>query len=188
VRTNLRLAICTLSKDGGAPPLEAYMDEFSNLVKQPPMQIGLQVQRIEHCDTSRILDLTSPESVYEITDHVGGVLATKYGHTRTILWCDPCHVFAKTATAALRHARWGVTNGLLALVYGTTDKYAIWHECLHLLGAQDCYDTSDPQRNAGPTCDVPTCIMQYAPMAHRVGSWPFLCESNVRRIKSALSH
>lgn len=78
----------------------------------------------------------------------------------------------------------GASNGPLALVYGSADKYVIWHEALHLLGARDCYDTSDPWQNPGPTCELPNCLMQYAPTSEAVRDWPFLCQNNLDLIES----
>ena len=57
-------------------------------------------------------------------------------------------------------ALWGAeVTGLLATVYRENpDKYIIWHEVLHIFGAEDCYDVSGQN-----TCELSTCIMQYAP-------------------------
>jgi len=45
------------------------------------------------------------------------------------------------------------------------------HETLHLLGAQDHYSTND----LATTCELPSCVMQYAPSARTVGERPLLC-------------
>ena len=73
----------------------------------------------------------------------------------------------------------GVTNGRVAFVYGACDEHVLWHEALHTLGAEDCYDVEDQ----GPTCERDNCIMQYAPTKCNVGEWPFLCGDNVKRIR-----
>lgn len=64
------------------------------------------------------------------------------------------------------------------------DKYIIWHEMLHLLGAYDCYDLSKNER--GPNCDLPNCIMQYEATMANVGKWPFLCNGNLQLVRNRL--
>ena len=73
---------------------------------------------------------------------------------------------------------WGGTCRPVAVVWEPDNKYLIWHEILHLLGAEDCCD----ERGWGPTCGKSNCIMQYSPVKRLIGSWPFLCDKNITRI------
>ncbi len=78
-------------------------------------------------------------------------------------------------------AEWGATSGLYAAIY-RHDRFLVWHEMFHLLGAEDCYDTAAPDIAEIPTCGNIGCVMQYAPTEATVSDPPFLCESNRKRI------
>ena len=53
---------------------------------------------------------------------------------------------------------------------------AAWHEALHLLGASDCYETSDPGKRRHH------CIMQFEPNPR---DW--LCEKTIAELRKHLS-
>lgn len=93
--------------------------------------------------------------------------------THLTVYCpDARSQAARAARRRLRHAEWGISlAGALSLTYARGNPYALWHESLHLLGAQDHYDL----RTFRTTCGMPTCVMQYAPDENTVGSSPFLC-------------
>lgn len=99
--------------------------------------------------------------------------AASAGRSHVTVYCpDPSHPAVRAARGRLRHALWGINlAGTLSLTYAARNPYALWHESLHLLGAEDHYDF----RDFGATCPLPTCVMQYAPDERTVGSRPFLC-------------
>jgi hypothetical protein len=99
-----------------------------------------------------------------------------------IILCTPSSTFAKLTKKDNPTARWGGNLGNLSVVYNVLNKYILWHEVFHILGAEDCYQLPD----RGPTCNIPNCIMQYEPTQVSVGDWPFLCGDNCVRVRSKL--
>jgi hypothetical protein len=75
---------------------------------------------------------------------------------------------------------WGVTSGHTTLVY-KHNKWIIWHEALHLLGVDECYDVKTRIRK--PDCNCETCIMQYEPSEKWVGEWS-LCDKNIEVLQN----
>jgi len=70
-----------------------------------------------------------------------------------------------------------VRGALFAAVYKQGLKSAIWHEALHLLRADDCYEENNPSRKKA-SCDVDNCIMEWDSTPDR----PVLCDDNINRI------
>lgn len=108
--------------------------------------------------------------------------------THLLFYCTPDSEIAKAARSFSNNAIWGIcqpyclTCNSFAVVYKLGNKFIIWHEALHLLGADDCYDENNLyQKN--PDCDFPDGIMQYAPTQKNVRDWPFLCNKNVNMIR-----
>ena len=180
---SLELLYCSLRTDVLTTRLGEYLDEFAGLINRAPLNATLRVQRVEDSCVTCIRELNAPECIQDVGTHVLEVLSPQYGFGRTVLLCDPSHVFARCARKAAPHAEWGVACGCLAIVYGSTDKYVIWHETLHLFGAEDCYNPGNPNGHPNPNCGQPNCIMQYAPTVANVGNWPFLCGENVSRVR-----
>lgn len=99
----------------------------------------------------------------------------------TIYCPDSSSPIIQAARARLPHALWGINfAGLLSLTYVTNNPHALWHETLHLLGAQDHYDLTTFQT----TCPLSTCIMQFAPSQQTIGEQPFLCGTTRRILES----
>ena len=77
--------------------------------------------------------------------------------SNTLVVCSQVSHLAESCKEANPNALWGLATSSLAIVYGIHDKYIVWHEMLHLLGANDCYDLS--RDNRGPNCELPNCVM-----------------------------
>ncbi len=104
-----------------------------------------------------------------------------------VVCCRRDSSLAQAARAERPMARWGYsTPPVISAVYKPGNKYILWHEALHLWGADDCYLLANP--NAGPQCSLPRCIMQYAPTKETVRPWPFLCQENVELIRCHSAH
>lgn len=103
--------------------------------------------------------------------------------TAIIVCCSPGHPVTARCVEEAPHAVWGATEWLVALVYSSLNRFIIWHEMLHLLRAEDCYDPDDRDE---VTCGFEGCIMQYAPTSCTVRQRPFLCDGNVQRIRKAM--
>jgi hypothetical protein len=102
---------------------------------------------------------------------------------RLIVGCLRNHNLAKSALDNNPNALWGAHLGFLSLVYEHGNRHIVWHEALHLLGAEDCYHLPD----RGPTCKSDNCIMQYETNETNVGEWPFLCGKNIKRIRERVN-
>jgi|GEM_PF-4746440 len=72
---------------------------------------------------------------------------------------------------------WGATKGYLAVVYHLRE-YVVWHEALHLLDAEDCYDETG---RAVSECDDPDCLMRFGTTKKTC-----LCSPNRKRIEKTL--
>lgn len=87
------------------------------------------------------------------------------------------------------HALWGLAvNEMIAIVYGPQRHGLVWHEAMHLLGAEDCYDPSAPSDGDVPTCGLANCLMQYAAPDVMEEDWPFLCKANTERVRERLEN
>jgi hypothetical protein len=102
----------------------------------------------------------------------------------TIYCPDPSHPAVLSARRRLPHAEWGISiSGLLSITYASANRHVLWHETLHLLGAQDHYDPITFRT----TCELSSCLMQYAPDEQTVGLRSFLCPATAAIVRRACS-
>ncbi len=95
--------------------------------------------------------------------------------------CRPDSIPARTARCESLLAQWGYCCLGLSVLYKLDNKWILWHEALHLFGVNDCYDNDNPQ---GPTiCELPHCLMQYAPSDATIGAEPFLCSRTIKALR-----
>lgn len=103
-------------------------------------------------------------------------------HALSVYCPDPNCLAVRAARGRLPHALWGISlGGVLSLTYAPGNRYMLWHESLHLLGAADHYDLSTFRTS----CGTSTCLMQYGPNEASVGSGPFLCEATLATLRRA---
>ena len=97
---------------------------------------------------------------------------------RVFVFCPRDCRFARNTREVNPQAQWGAAIcGDYALVWMPDNKYLIWHEAMHLLNAEDCYDTS------GQTvCGESRCIMQYVPCKENCDGELHLCSLNVLNV------
>lgn len=106
-----------------------------------------------------------------------------------LVYCMPCSGIAKAAVRFNNEAEWGITHpycftsNSFAAVYKRGNKFVVWHEALHLLGANDCSDC-----HSAECCDSAHDIMQHIPMPENVRNWPFLCGNNVTLIQRKVEY
>jgi hypothetical protein len=74
-------------------------------------------------------------------------------------------------------------ENFLCAVYKPNSKVTVWHEALHLLGADDCYIVEDNHVRKKPCCNLDGCIMEYGAPENTCEKRPFLCERNVKKLK-----
>jgi hypothetical protein len=85
------------------------------------------------------------------------------------------HPYAQQCRAKDPRALWGAARGrTLAAVYSNFRAPTFWHEALHLLGADDCYD-----EHGMATCDMPNCAMRYGTMSDSL----VLCTRNISLLR-----
>lgn len=102
-----------------------------------------------------------------------------------LVYCSPSNRIAQAAMRESTLAKCGYTGdyfnyvhgALFAAVYQQGVKSTIWHEALHLLRADDCYDENNPSRKKA-SCDVDNCIMEW----DSTPDSPVLCGENINRI------
>jgi len=170
------------------------LSELEGLLALPPLEVECPIVPLPVSAEEPIqnaLDGNDLGSVLESAAHTLGkelgTIETKDPTSRRtpglLVCCTVGHSLAKLCVKTNPNFVWGAATQPVAIVYELSNKYIIWHELLHTLGAEDCYDKNDPASNPGPTCECPNCIMQYAPTHNNVTQWPFLCEANVRKIR-----
>jgi hypothetical protein len=90
-------------------------------------------------------------------------------------FCKGTEDFVLGIKAKAPHAFWGAAQiNAYALAWKPNNKYLIWHEFIHLLLVNDCYDENDPDFKT--TCGELHCIMQYVPNEEHCGGGLVLCK------------
>jgi len=178
--------------------LHASLKRLERLVAVPPVERHCSIARLPRSAEKGVLaalqetdlDIRSMRVAEAMAREIG-TLATSDANTslipRLVVRCSRGHPLAKTCLAAYPHACWGLTScKVLAVVYDDREV-ALWHEVLHLVGAEDCYELPD----RGPKCShlrrhLP-CIMQYEPIEGEVGGKLQICPENAERIQRVLN-
>ena len=101
---------------------------------------------------------------------------------KLLVYCSPHSNIAIAAQRKAPHAKYGATCAFLAAVYSLNKKSTIFHEALHLLGADDCYIEDKPCQKK-PDCNFERCIMDYNPPEEWCDNWPFICDKNIDLIR-----
>ena len=167
--------------------LRRSMAELSAYLLKPPAEIQYTFTELPGEYESDIHEILQdiPDSVHDWEHELLHYYADKQKHiSNTLIICPKDSHLAKLCLRIKPDAPWGLATSTLSFVYEIRDKYIVWHETLHLLGADDCYDLSKNDR--GPSCDLPNCVMQYEATMTNVGTWPFLCKENLQRIRNKL--
>ena len=162
------------------------MQSLAGILQQTPLELEVPVVRLT--DELRASVIASLDRREDMTDRVSELVYELYDRFGWIppltLACPSDHRWAAAVKRSQPAAEWGANSGTFSLIYEWANPFAVWHESLHTLSAEDCYRFPDhPQ----PLCERPNCIMQYIPSASSVGSWPFLCEANIRRVKERVA-
>jgi len=163
--------------------------ELVEFVHKMPLSVAIDVRKISEDQLPGICEAVSGAQNYSrleisLMDLIDrGQPGDSSMRTRVLICSPPDGRIATLAKELNPDAEWGMSGSVLASVYGKVDRYVIWHEALHLLGADDCYQLPDK----GPCCELPNCIMQYEPTLSRVGRWPFICSKNIQSIQTHCS-
>ena len=161
---------CLAERTQDAQFVSDAVAELQAVLLADPFNLRLDIRPLPDDLASILLpDLHAPN----IEACVRAVQPAQASHSFGVsIYCDPDQPVGRAARARLPHAVWGISmKGLFSLTYCRGNKQIFWHETLHLLGAQDHYDPIIFRTK----CELPTCIMQYAPSEITVGKNAFLC-------------
>ena len=163
------------------------LQQLGQLMKHPPLNVDCSIAPLPGYLQDKIADDITHLDFGDCAAQMFCTMSSKASDVmpvpRLLVCCDPQHPLANKCLKARPSALWGVANGCIAVVYNLDNHYAIWHELLHTLGAEDCYDPENPSRCPGPTCEHPECIMQYATDKGEADGQLLLCRENVDRIR-----
>ena len=165
-----------------------WTDQFAAIVAQSPLNLRCEVEWVSGELRDLIVQSLRGESLALVDQNI---LNSLFDHPRwgaglrlpkVVVFCRTDHPLRTIIMKQWPHARWGGSLGGTSVIYEER-RGAAWHEMLHLLGAEDCYDPNNPDGVALPTCGHSNCIMQYAPNLGESENSFFLCESNAERIR-----
>lgn len=169
--------------------VEDSLDEFKQLLKSPPMEVELKAFPLAKDIVSIVsAELSKPSKEKEKPFDAYRLAIRKKmpfdKWTPLLVYCKPNTVIVQAAKKQAKDEgevcpNWGYNISRLSAVYNLVNKYILWHEALHLWGADDCHYRGNP----GPTCGLSNCIMQYKPTKDTVRQWPFLCQKNIELIQ-----
>ncbi len=177
------------------------LNELAQHLRAEPIKLPVSIKRLgdkpklkkKVCERLNKLN----DQSYEFSTCSAGIadiFASEEGIVqRLLIYCRPNSSLANAARKG--PAIWGATCGFFSAVYPPGDllnnrdrlnsKFAIWHETLHLLGLDDCYDENTCRRN----CNCETCVMQWQPPQGVDENWPSplcdnLCASQKEKLQS----
>lgn len=173
----------------GLPPrdgntFEAALKELPGVLQQAPLEAEITVQRLAGKAMEQVTSIlnTTNHPLHEV--NVALYQALHRQGFKDALFAVGCPRIHPVLWAVATNGIWGTSfqGGPLAVCWEVPDKFIVWHEVLHLLGADDCYDESTHAR----TCELANCIMQFEPTSASVGGWPFLCKRVLGRLRRCL--
>jgi len=174
--------------------VEKSLSELHQLLSEPPVGRGLIAKRLGKEGQDIVEQWLSDPDVKAVFPHLlseGSFLSKNMpqdeGWSPLLVFCQPDSLLAKRLKRVRYGAAWGYCEvPTISAVYEPSNKHILWHETLHLFDVDDCYDYNDP--NNGTTCELPDCLMQYAPSSQTVGKWPFLCKKAVEKLRCWPNH
>ncbi len=174
---------------------EAWIRRFPELMGSPPLELRCETCAVEGDLRRRLAATFDQGDIYSVAASVADELVDseewdlRVGPQqplplpKLVVLCRPDTTLARKVREAKPKALWGACIGnTLAIVYHH-EATVVWHELLHLFGAEDCYDEEAPNESDVPTCGNAQCLMQFAPSLERVGDPPFICEANIQLIR-----
>ena len=173
---------CLEARESDEEFVERSLKQLEENLRNKPTEFVIECAKLEDKEAEKVIrDLTDPS--VEFVDKVSDLslyFLEQSDATRLpglVVCCQRGSLIAQQARSTNPLAQWGGKLGRLALVWQPDNRHLIWHETLHLLGAEDCYDDETTEG----TCEKePQCIMQYAPTEESVALWPeCLCVGTV---------
>lgn len=158
-------------------------------------QTGLTTitQELPHESAQVVLELLqNPEYVNEgllisaLFDQLRSVLPKV---ERLVLYCPNANTVRHMAKRemGIEHLPWGVASAKSAFVFEPEIRQVIWHEALHTIGAEDCYDNDRPKERFPRCTDTKRkCLMQFVPTFENCGDGFPICSRVLGEIRSGL--
>ena len=165
--------------------LEDTLTGLSAALRRPPIEVAVTCEKLPASLAPTVAsELRQEGSFHDMSVGVAETFADFAGTPRRlpglIVYCSEDSAVAQAGQDGESAAEWGVACGRLAAVWKPDHPGLVWHEALHLLGAQDCYCRGC---FVSPTCEQPRCIMQFVPPADVAGERPFLCHKNIALLR-----
>lgn len=171
------------------------LKELAQHLKDAPIKLPVSIKRLgdkpklaeKICERLNKLNDQSYE-FSACSAEIADTFASEEGVVQSLLiYCRPDSHIAQAARRKESVAKWGATCGSFSAVYPPKGqlktKFTIWHEALHLLGLDECYDENTLRRN----CKRETCVMQYEPPSGVDENWPSpLCDNLCDKQKEKL--
>lgn len=110
---------------------------------------------------------------------------------RLLLYCPSAPTIRRMAQREMEidHLPWGVALVSRAFVFEPSNVQVIWHEALHTIGADECYDKKRPKERFHLCTDPERkCLMQFAPSPETCGDGFPICLRALRDIKLGLEY
>jgi hypothetical protein len=170
--------------------LKNSLQELAQRLKAEPIKLEINIRRLrDEPELTKKVDgklnrLSDPS--YMFNQCAGEILYPFFKEDiikedvppKLLVYCSRDSQVAKAALRQKPLAQWGATCSPLAAVYVLDNRVAMWHEALHLLGADDCYIEDNPSQKKSD-CNLDGCIMEYAAPESTCENWPFLCDKNI---------
>jgi hypothetical protein len=168
------------------------LNELARNLREEPIKLNIAIASLQNepyllKKVNAILNkFTTKSYTFEkCAEEIMGAFTYEKYIEKLLVYCRTDSKIAKAALNEKSSALWGLTrNFVLAAVYKPRNKFIIWHEALHLLGLDECYDENTLIRN----CEWETCIMQYEPPPGVNENWPSLlcdnlCDKNIKQLQ-----
>jgi len=177
------------------------LNELAQVLRKEPIKLLISIKRLgDKPDIAKQVDailnrLNDPS--YTFSNCAGAIPYSFFKEgifkegvpPKLLVYCRPDSYIARAALREKPSAKWGANCGSFSAAYPPKDqlksKFTIWHETLHLLGLDECYDENTLIRK----CKCKTCVMQYEPPLGVDQDWPSplcdnLCHKNITQLQN----
>ncbi len=155
--------------------VEESLNAFSErLLGKYPFFPTVKLRELSNIDRERVGHYLT----LQIVD-ASGLRGDSFDSRKLLVFCESEHEMARSIRQKYPLAKWGGARmGRFAVTWKASCRFVLWHEAMHLLWADDCYNESG-QIN----CDKPNCLMQWEPCEVNCAGDLLLCEKNVNRVQ-----
>ncbi len=174
---------CLDMSDSSKKFVSDALRELSDKLKQPPTEVAIMTEELPDKHAEKVSQLLcGSENISCTAASISYIIVNGLELLPGLMvYCREDSTIAQEVRKANPKALWGGQVDGLAVVCELNNKMAIWHEVLHLLGADDCYDS---QTEKGTCEKAPGCIMQYAATEESVADWPeCLCARTTKQLR-----